>query len=53
MPLKNTRYNALRINLKKCDVFLAVVGRGNVRSGRVTVPPEWVDKKVYVVLKDE
>lgn len=52
MPLKNTKYNALELYLKKCEVFVGVVGRGNERSGRVTVPPEWINKKVYVVLKD-
>lgn len=52
MRLKKSKYNALEVNLKKCDVFLAIVGKGNERSGRVYVPPEWIDKKVYVVLKD-
>ena len=54
MPLKKTKFNALRINLKKCEVFLGVVKKNNDRSNRVYVPPEWQDgRKVYVVLKDE
>ena len=51
MPIKKTKWKNLTLNLRRTDIWEGVVGNAN-DCGRIYVPASWIDKKVFVVVKD-
>ena len=52
MPLKKTKYKGLVLDWRRCEVWEGVVGNAN-DCGRVYVPVGWINKKIFVVLKND
>jgi len=53
MPLKKTSGRLILKEIKFEQVYPRTVHKSNERSGKVTLPPELIGKKVYVVVEPE